>query len=281
MPSARLSCTDFSFPLLPHADALSLIAMLGLEGVDIGVFAAEAHTRPRDITPDPRRAARRIRSRLGRAGLEVADVYLIPGPVDELAANHPDARVRRRGRDVFLRVLEYAWRCGSAHMTGLPGVPWAGERRLDTLARTAAELQWRAETAADAGVVFSVEPHIGSVVQTPAQVQRLLSMTPGLTLTLDYSHFVARGHADRDVEPLLAHASHFHARGAARGRRQAPMKDNAIDYRRVLRAMKRLEYRGGIAFEFEYHDVDPGNELDVLSETILLRDLIRGRRPGR
>ncbi len=34
----RLACADFTFPLLPHDKSLDLIAMLGFEGVDIGLF---------------------------------------------------------------------------------------------------------------------------------------------------------------------------------------------------------------------------------------------------
>ena len=35
---------------------------------------------------------------------------------------------------------------------------------------------------------------------------------PGLTLTLDYTHFTRIGLADTEVEPLVQYASHFHAR---------------------------------------------------------------------
>ena len=38
--------------------------------------------------------------------------------------------------------------------------------------------------------------------------------SPGLTLTLDYTHFTRLGLPDADVEPLLKVASHFHVRGA-------------------------------------------------------------------
>ena len=41
---------------------------------------------------------------------------------------------------------------------------------------------------------------------------------------------------DAEVEPLVRYASHFHLRGACPGRLQAPLKQNTIDYRRVLEA---------------------------------------------
>ena len=39
----KLACADFTFPLLPHAKALDLIAMLGIKGVDIGLFEDRSH----------------------------------------------------------------------------------------------------------------------------------------------------------------------------------------------------------------------------------------------
>ena len=42
----RLACADFTFPLLPHARVLKLIAMLEFEGVDIGLFEGRSHLRP-------------------------------------------------------------------------------------------------------------------------------------------------------------------------------------------------------------------------------------------
>lgn len=42
----KLACADFSFPLLSHDGALDLIAMLGFDGVDIGLFEGRSHLWP-------------------------------------------------------------------------------------------------------------------------------------------------------------------------------------------------------------------------------------------
>lgn len=79
MSNLKLACCDFSFPLLPHEHALDLIAKLGLDGVDIGVMGANAHTRPQDITKNVPKAARDLSAKLRRCGLQVSDIFLIPG----------------------------------------------------------------------------------------------------------------------------------------------------------------------------------------------------------
>ena len=94
------------------------------------------------------------------------------------------------------------------------------------------------------GITFSIEAHVGSIVPTPASAARLVQSVPGLTLTLDYTHFTRSGLPDSEVEPLIAHASHFHARGARPGRFQASFKENVIDYRRVLDVMRQVGYAG-------------------------------------
>ena len=89
-------------------------------------------------------------------------------------------------------------------------MPFAdAEPPADSLARCHAELAWRVERARAAGIVMGVEPHLGSVAASPAAALRLVEAVPGLTFTLDYGHFARAGIPDREVEPLLAHASHF------------------------------------------------------------------------
>src|SRR5438093_178728 len=88
-------------------------------------------------------------------------------------------------------------------------------------ARLGKELAWRVEQSSNRGITFGVEAHVGSIAPKPKQALRLAQSVPGLTLTLDYTHFTRAGLPDSSVEPLIRYASHFHARGARRGRLQA------------------------------------------------------------
>src|SRR5205814_2955462 len=101
----------------------------------------------------------------------------------------------------------------------------------------AEELGWRAERAREAGLRLSVEPHVGSVVATPERARRLVELTPGLELTLDYSHFVRQGIAEEEADTLIPFSRHVHVRGANADRIQASLQDNTIDFERVLGAL--------------------------------------------
>jgi sugar phosphate isomerase/epimerase len=269
-----LACADFSFPLLPHTVALDLIASLGIEGVDISLILSNAHLPVEEVLANPPLWAPRVSAMFAERALAMADVNFTPGRNFETrSVNHPDAQVRREARELFYRALEFTVRANGKHITMLPGTCWPAEDGETSLKRSADELAWRVADAAKVGVTLSIEAHLGSIVPTPSEAVRLLALTPGLTLTLDYTHFVYQGFSDADCEALLPHASHLHARGGRQGRLQAPMKESTIDYARVLNAMKAVNYTGYFAIEYVWIDWEHCNEVDNISETVLMRDL--------
>ena len=273
---AKFACADFTFPLLSHAHALDLIANLGFRGVDIGLFEQRSHLWPSREFKNVRASARRLKRALADRGLVAADIFLQMRPdFTPYAINQPDARRRRKARDWFLRTLEYAEAAGSRHVTTLPGVVFAQEGRAASLARSVDELGWRVEESRAAGLVFGTEAHVGSIVPTPATAADLVRRVPGLTLTLDYTHFTRIGVPDRRIEPLVRHASHVHMRGACRGRLQCNLRQNTINYPRMLAAMNKAGYRGWIGVEYIWIDWEHCNESDTISESIQLRDLLR------
>ncbi|MGC8639797.1 MAG: sugar phosphate isomerase/epimerase family protein, partial [Isosphaeraceae bacterium] len=231
----KLACADFTFPLLSHEQALRLIAMLGFEGVDIGLFEERSHRWPSREFLDVSRSAGTLRGIASDLGLRVADVFLQMSPdFRPLAINHPDPEPRRKARDWFARALEYAAACDCEHVTVLPGVSFETESRDDSLSRAVDELAWRIEQAGQSQITLGVEAHVGSIVPDPVSASELLSRVAGLTLTLDYTHFTRAGLPDEAIEPLLPFASHIHARGARPGRLQVAFKDNVIDYQRMV-----------------------------------------------
>jgi sugar phosphate isomerase/epimerase len=273
----RLACADFSFPLLEHEAVLDLIAQLDVEAVDIGLFESRSHLQPSQVLADLRGRARDLAKRLDERGLTLADIFpQADAAFDKVAINHPQAGVRRKMRDWFKRMLEFTVRAGGSHMTVLPGVVWeASEAYGDSLNRCAEELAWRVAVGRDVGVTVSTEAHLGSIVPSPRQAKSLLDKTPGLTLTLDYGHFVYQGFKNDEVHSLIPHASHFHARAGAKRQLQPVMKENEIDFPAILRRMRRSGYSGYLGIEYVWIDWEGCNRVDNLSETIQLREILR------
>ena len=272
----KLAVSDYTFPSLEWEQALRLAGDLGMEALDIGLFAGRSHLRPEAVFLHPCQTAARVVQALSVHGLEVADVFGQPGTAfQEKALNHPNPGQREKAAEFYWRLLEFAVRCNAKHVTLLPGVHFEQEDYEDSLKRCVDELTWRVEAATKLGIVFSVECHLGSIAPTPTKAHRLVRLTPGLSLTLDYTHFTCQGVADCEIEPLLRLASHFHARGSCKGKLQAASKENTIDYPRILRVMNEVGYSGYVALEYVWTEWMRCNEVDNLTETIWLRDVLR------
>lgn len=276
----KLASADFTFPLLPHDNVLDLVAALEMDGIDIGLFEGRSHLWPSKEFKNLAKSARTLRTKLADRGLAPADVFLQLNPdFVPFAINHPEPRRRKKARDVFLRTLEYAGQLGSPHVTTLPGVYFDDrEPQVDSWRRSQDELAWRVDQAQRQAIIFSVEAHVGSLAPSPKEAERLVTSVPGLTLTLDYTHFTRLGLPDSAIEPLVKHATHLHVRGAREGRLQAPFEENTIDYRRVLKAMRASGYNGYLGIEYVWIDWEHCNECDNISETVLFRDFLRSQR---
>ncbi len=272
----RLSCGDHSFPLLPHAQIIDLIAMLGFEGLNLVLWGTRSEVQPGHVQDDVARWAGRVEERVCSRGLEFADVVCIPGDdYATMALNHPDPDEQKRSAAFFDDMLDFTARLGAPGLTMLPGIDWPGESHEESLARAAQALPRRVSAARERGIGYSIEPHLGSVCQTPADVAQLCEAVPGLELTLDYTHFVAQGFGESEIDPLLARTRHLHARGGAEGRLQVSYVENSIDYERIFELLPTVGFEGFVAVEYVWHEAAGLNDVDVLSETIILRDRLR------
>lgn len=272
----QFSCSDYTFPLLTRKQSLQLIRLLQFDFVDLGLFARSEQLSPRALMADPLGFTRSLREDLKEAGLAAADLFLQIGEhPGESSANDPGVGVRQKNREVFLRTVELCQQLACGHLTGLPGV-WhtPGDKGRDG-AVAAEEAIWRMETALQAGIVYSFEPHVGSLCATVSETQALLQLIPGMTLTLDYGHFVTSGESSNDVHSLLPAASHLHARCGAKGKLQSVFKENEIDFTGIMQRLRAADYPGSIALEYVWVDWEGCNRVDNLSETLQLRELLQ------
>ncbi len=275
----KLASADFTFPLLPHDNVLDLIAAMDLDGIDIGLFEGRSHLWPSKEFKNVSKSAKTLAKKLADRGLKPADVFLQMNPdFIPFAINQPNKARRKKARETFLKTLDYASALGSPHVTTLPGVYFEEtESKEDSWRRSQEELAWRVEQAKAHRLVFSVEAHVGSLVPSPGEAERLVTSVPGLTLTLDYTHFTRLGMPDDAIEPLVKYATHFHVRGAEKGRLQTSFKKNTIDYSRVLKTMRASGYTGYLGIEYVWIDWEHCNESDNISETIQFRDFLRAK----
>ena len=278
----RLSCADYSFPLLPYQLILTLIKGMEFEGVDIAVFSGNPNNPAEEVIADPTGAARRVKGAIDDAGLVVADVFPIvitdftPGlDVQSAAPNHPSPEIRDAARDHFHRFVEFALGCEAPGLTILPGTPFEGSELSQDWGRAVEELAWRVEVAQEAGLELGFEPHLGAITETPETTSRFVKEVPGLQVNLDFAHFVYQGISQERIEMLLPISRHHQIRQAAPGVMQAVSYEGTIDLQRLVEKLAALDYTGFLATEYVWMAKWACDRVDNLSEIITIRNQLR------
>lgn len=271
----KLSCITFTFPLLAMEQAAAIFKILGFEYIDIiGYTKApfDAIT-PWDIQRDPKAMQTKFEAVTTRHGFRPNDYFFTFGEgFTDRPVNTPNLDLRAENRDVFRHVVAFCRKNGLRHITMLPGVIWddlGPDRSLELASDALREL---VDIAGEAGLPVGIEPHLQSVSESIPRTQQLLAMTKGLTLTLDYTHFIAQDIRQNEIDVLAPHASHFHARQGAPGRLQAGMDDGTIDYPAVARTLKRAGYDGFLTLEYSYQSWQGCDKTENVSETIRLME---------
>ncbi|HZC72121.1 MAG TPA: sugar phosphate isomerase/epimerase family protein [Jatrophihabitans sp.] len=271
----RLSCSDYTWPLLSHANALDLIRALGCDGVDLGFMGQRSHVRPEQVHGAVAQAAGAVRERTESRGLAVADVFAIPfTDFETMSVNNAYPGEQERSLDFFTDAVEFAGLVGAPGVTTLPGVVFAGDTFEDALRRSAEGLRRRVDLAAERGLRTSVEPHTGSLIDTPEKTLELLDRVPGLQITLDYAHYVYGGVKQADIDPVLPHARHLQCRPARPGILQAPVSEDGIDWGLIVGQLHDTGYQGWLALEYTWQEWLDCNRVDTVGESALLRDVL-------
>lgn len=265
----KFSCGDFAFPHLPHENALKLIKLMEINCVDIGLFENRSHIQPSGELANPSMSGALLKRKTADCGLEIADIFMQTSlDFKETAINHPDAKIRKEQRDIFRKLCDYAQAGECAHISGLPGAYFdksSQELCID-------ELCWRTAYAKEHGLCYAVEAHYGSIIEKPADTLTVLKAVPGLTLTLDHSHYTFQGIPLESLRPLMDYASHIHVRGARQGEMQCSVERSETDFALIAAHMQ--NYTGKVCIEYTYTAWENCNRTDNVSETILLKKLL-------
>jgi hydroxypyruvate isomerase len=266
----EFSCADFTFPVLSHDKVLSLIALMDFKWVDIGLFKDRSHLQPGDQLDYPEKRGTALRLSAQNKGLGISGVFLQSSlDFKEFAINHPVPEIRKQEREVFIRALDYTLAAGCDHFTGLPGVDFGTNDSLDICLE---ELAWRVDVARQRKVIYAVEPHFGSIMENPENAIKILEKVQGLTIALDYSHYMFQGIYPDSIKQMVKYASLVHARGAAPGEMQTSFKRNKIDFKTVVDHLNEVSYSGKICMEYCWIEWENCNRTDNVSETLLLRN---------
>ncbi|NND19695.1 MAG: sugar phosphate isomerase/epimerase [Silicimonas sp.] len=266
----RLSITSWSFTGCTLREACGISRALGLNAIDLGLLHGPALDR-QQVLSDPKAAADEF------AGFDIgcSNVYWLFGDgLEERALSKTDA-LDANLKD-FETVCRFAKLVGARTLFVLPGVTEPGiapETTLDNSARALGELL---PIAQEAGLILTVEPHIGGILNSPARTLEMVERVDGLGLTLDYAHFVTSGFTQDQIDPLLPFAQHMHLRQARPGHLQVKWGNGTIDFGEIFERLRLLDYDGFLSLEYVHQPYIETLYDDVLTETIAMRDAAIG-----
>ncbi|MBI5957139.1 MAG: sugar phosphate isomerase/epimerase [Chloroflexi bacterium] len=269
-PSMRIACHAWAYNNLPLEEAVGTIARLGFRYIDLGTGP---HLDAARAAAQPEAEAATILKLLKQFDLVLTDLYLMLPLI-----NAADPAQRETQISLFERLIPFAAALGTPGVTISPGLIQK-DGADHSLARAIPALLRMLQSAEDTDLRISFEPHMDSVAQKPEQARLLLEAVPGLSITLDYSHFICQGIVRREIEPLMEYVAHVQVRQAKRGVLQTAYDDGTLNIPELLQDLHNTGYRGALTVEymttFGWHKM---KEVKISTETVRTRDALRAAR---
>lgn len=266
----EFACHTWSFPDLTLPESFGTMARLGFRYADVG--SGNGWNMARSANPQTRaQALREWQADLKTFNLRVADLCVL---LPRISLN--DEARRTADIQLFKALMPFAKACGARGITVSAGVlhgeddPQARDRSVEALREFVA-------SASDVGLPISLEPLVGSMVQTPADALAMLADVEGLGITLDWAQLIYhKGIGTEDILPLLPHTRHVQLRQAMTGRLQSSHDKGRIDFEEVFRALADVSYDGIVTVKLlppsAHHGV---KALNPITEVVALRDALR------
>lgn len=264
----ELGCHKWSFARANTLAAAQIIRALGFERMDIGNAP--------DL--DPTEAAIHVAETVAtlndiraRTGVRYVDVF----PQLPQLPNDPDPEVRRISRQRLGAWFDIAEQAGLEGVTLTPGRYFPGHSAEEDFRRAAEELRWAVGEGQKRGLKTRIEPHVSSVTWTPFLAVQMVQEVPGLSLTIDHSHFIFHDTPYEHIALMHPYGTHWHARQARPGDICCATNVGKIDFRRIVRDLRAQDYQGTICLEFTPGLWMAQGYVDCVSETLALAAQLR------
>ena len=239
-------CT-WGMPTVPVDTMIPFLAQLGYDGIELTVIPGYTTELSRLDAAERRRIARMLKE----YNLELPAIAAQTSMIDR----EPDTAARHRDRLFAAVDLAVDWALDGAPPavdTTVGGVPTDWDELKPLLVERMGALVRYGEQR---GVVIAAEPHVGTMLDTPARVLELVRLidSPFLKLNFDISHFNVQGISiDESVAALAPHTVHTHVkdeRGIVPDYEFLIPGEGEFDYVAYLHAMRAHGYDGYITAE--------------------------------
>jgi sugar phosphate isomerase/epimerase len=254
-----VACSTLCFAREPLEKALRQIAELEFDKYELAIIEDGQHLLPSEVGDDPEAALSGLRK---GPSLTPSSIHLDFGPVDWTAMQ---TRRRFEGLCRFAKALNVA-------VIALPAAPL--ETPLEQEIRRLASIQ---AVALREGLVLALLNHSRSIAGDPETAFHLCKAVPGLSLTLDPSHFLLGGHKESEFDGLYPFVQNTHLRdtGKQPGEFQVRVGQGQVEYARVVAQLHRHGYTRALTVAIIDRPDNPfEREVEVRKLKLLLETLL-------
>ena len=267
----KLSVSAVSFPGCGVEEAAGIVRALGIEAINLVGISNEHELRGvLRITPSDV-------SRVRALDMAIPNLHWAVAAAFHPAVNDPDPDSRADFKDHYRRAVEFCHEAGILTITVVPGIVHPGQSVRDARALTVEVFNEFVPIASEANVRLVTEPHVKSVFESPDSALELFRAVPDLGLILDYAHFVCQGYTQPSIDPLAQYTADVHLRQAKPGLLQTALEDGTINFALVLDQLQQVGYEDYLCLEYVHQNYIGANNVDVLSETVKMRDFVRAQ----
>ena len=219
-----VACSTQCFARYPLERALRVIGELEFGKVDVALHEQGSHLRPSDVVRDAAGAAQQIRI----------------GPSLTPAAF--DVEIEASSAADFDEQLHAI--CRLARLSAVPLITLSPAPAGSGLDAEVERLTRLVHLVEGEGLILTVATRIGTLTELPQVAGELCQRVPGLSLTLDPSHYVAGPNQGEPYDDLFGYVRHVHLRDTGRGPGQFQVRvgQGEIEYGRIVAQLERVGY---------------------------------------
>ncbi|MFA3920655.1 sugar phosphate isomerase/epimerase family protein [Ruegeria hyattellae] len=265
----KLSVASWSFPHLTLPEAAAVATAIGFGAIDLGYFFAPSLDKGR-LLNKPEKYGTELAASLP---LPIANLFHLFG--EDLMDRNLAGSANPQNLNDLKSAVAFAKAAGVPSVFILPGMINPGQSRGEATKASVEALKPMVAAGAKAGVKVLIEPHTGSILNSPTRTRELVEAVPGLKIVLDPSHFVAMGFRQEEIDPLADITGHVHLRQARPGLIQTKMEEGVVDFPGFFGALSEAGYDGWLTSEYEHEAGTLSQYDDVLSESVKMRDCLR------
>jgi sugar phosphate isomerase/epimerase len=254
-----VACSTLCFARETLETALRQIAELEFDKFELALVESGQHLRPSEAGDNPEAALQRLRR---GPSLIPSSLYLDFGPVDW---SDPTQRRRFDGLCRLAKALNVAVVTLHAQPAGTP------------LADEVQRLAQLSATAMREGLVLALLTHSETLTGDAQVAVELCKAVPGLSLTLDPSHFLQSQRPQPEFDVVFPYVQNVHLRdtGQAPGEFQVRVGQGQVEYARIVNLLQRHAYNRTLTVAIIDRPDNPfDREVEVRKLKLLLETLI-------